>query len=246
MNIDLNLSLLRRTFVQMKAVEVQLNKTLEPVLPTLRQIAELQRIYREIHGVAEEDIPEDEPVAVIEKPIAKVKTKTKKEALFVEPTVKFPEGTVWQVVKIVTKSEDTMEFFYRDTSMGVYTNQQLGFTKGNTSDKKPNRECSLLRMMAACLAYKGVENLVLTKQLLMKVCEVTSENAVEKQKSDLATKLRIITGIHEEPFLPYSSHMGYQPKFELLPETMLQGDPELYPSGREFIDEEFDGATLRT
>jgi hypothetical protein len=232
----------------MKAAEDQLNKVLNPVLPTLRQMAELQKIYRDVYGVTDDDFNEVEPVHVIEVPktAMKPKIKTKKDTLFVKPIVAFPTGAVWQTATLVTKDDDSIEFLYKKVSLGVFTHEELGLIRGNTSDKKPNRECALLRVMAVVFGYRSIKDVVLTKQELMKVCDVGSENAVEKQKSDLATKLRIITGIHEEPFLPYSSHMGYQPKFELLPETMLQGDPELYPSGREFIDEEFDGATLRT
>lgn len=249
MEINSHLSSLRRTVMQMKAVEDQLNKALNPVLPTLRQMAELQKIYRDVYGVTnDDDSNEVEPAHVIEvsKPVVKPKTKTKKDILFAKPIVEFPSGAVWQTTTIVTKDDDSIEFLYKKISLGVFTHEQLGLIRGNTSDKKPNRECALLRVMAVVFGYRSIKNIVLTKQELMKVCDVGSENAVEKQKSDLSTRLRLITGIHDDPFMPYTHETGYVPKFELLPESVLQGDGELYLSGREFIDDEFDGTTLRT
>ena len=65
----------------------------------------------------------------------------------------------------------------------------------------------------------------------MNVCGVKSQNAVEKQKSDLAKGLRLAFGIQEDPFERYTHETGYQPKFTLLPEKEMRGDGELHHSG---------------
>ncbi len=160
MEINLHLSSLRRTVMQMKSVEEQLNRILNPVLPTLCQIAELQKLYRDLYGVISNNESEEiEPAHMIEVPKSVVKTniKTKKEALFVKPIVDFPVGAVWQATTLVAKEDESIEFLYKKISLGIFTHEQLGLIRGNTSNKLPNRECALLRVMAVVFGYRNIK-----------------------------------------------------------------------------------------
>ena len=51
--------------------------------------------------------------------------------------------------------------------------------------------------------------MVMMKDHLMNVCGVKSQNAVEKQKSDLAKGLRAAFGIKEDQFERYTHETGY-------------------------------------
>jgi hypothetical protein len=59
MNNDYTLSLLRDALTQRKKMEDQVRKSIEPIMPTLRFIAEMQKVYRDVYGPAETDAEEE-------------------------------------------------------------------------------------------------------------------------------------------------------------------------------------------
>jgi len=75
MDTKYTLSALRQTLIQRKAIEGQVRQAIEPIKPTLRFLAELQVIYKEVYGaepVAEISVePAPEPV----KPVRQAKPK---------------------------------------------------------------------------------------------------------------------------------------------------------------------------
>ena len=217
------LSALRQALIQRKALEDQVRQAIEPIKPTLRFIAELQAIYQEVYGA--------EPVAEISAESAPkpAKPKTKKEVLFTEAIVKLPPNAKWQDLTILFINTEDIEVKYGDTSIGKYSHEDLGFAQHNTEWKKPDRCWALLTVLAVAGNYEP--KMIMTKDHLMNVCKVKSQNAVEKQKSDLAKGLRAAFGIQEDPFERYTHESGYQPKFTLLPEKEMRGDGELHRSG---------------
>lgn len=220
------LSALRQALVRRKAIEDQVRQAIEPIKPALHFIAELQAIYQEVYGA--------EPVAEISaepasEPMKQVKPKTKKEVLFSKPKVELPPNSKWQDLTLSFVTTEDIEVKYGDTSIGKYSHEDLGFAQNNTEWKKPDRCWALLTVLAIAGNYEP--KMVMTKDHLMNVCEVTSQNAVEKQKSDLAKGLRAAFGIQEDPFERYTHETGYQPKFTLLPEKEMRGDGELRHSG---------------
>ncbi len=233
MNNDYTLSLLRDALTQRKKIEDQVRKSIEPIMPTLRFLAEMQKIYREVYGSTEEAIEEE---VVVTKPKTTPKPKTKKEVLFSKPKVILPVGATWTDITIAFKNEYDIDVSYKDTHIGTYSYEQLEFGRANTSWNKPNKLWGLLRVLAVGEEYKTPHTIVFTKEHLMKVCEVNTENSVEKQKSDLAKNLRSVFGIQEEPFEPYSPELGYRPKFRLRPEPVMRGDGELHASGKQYVD----------
>jgi len=234
MNNDHTLSILRDALTRRKKVEDQVRKSLEPIMPTLRFIAELNKIYRDVYGT-DETTPDEAEITSNVTVVAK-KPKTKKEVLFTAPKVPLPVGATWVNVTIAFKTGHDVSISFKDTLIGSYTYEQLGFGRGNTSWNKPNKLWGLLTVLAVAEEYKSPQTIVFTKQHLMTVCEVASENAVEKQKSDLAKALRLMLGIQEEPFMPYSPELGYRAKFKLRPEPDMRGDGELHVSGKQLID----------
>jgi len=224
------LSALRQALIRRKALEDQVRQAIEPIKPTLRFIAELQAIYQEVYGaepVAEISAePAPEPVKLLRQ----TKSKTKKEVLFTEAVVKLPPKAKWQDLTLSFITTEDIEVKYGDTSIGKYSHEDLGFAQKNTEWKKPDRCWALLTVLAVAGNYK-LKDFAMTKDHLMNVCEVTSQNAVEKQKSDLAKGLRAAFGIQEDPFERYTHETGYQPKFTLLPEKEMRGDGELHRSG---------------
>jgi hypothetical protein len=226
------LSALRQALIRRKALEDQVRQAIEPIKPTLRFIAELQAIYQEVYGA--------EPVAEISaepapEPVKQVQPKTKKEVLFSKPRVELPQGAKWQDLTICFQNSQDIEVKYGDTSIGKYSHEDLGFAQANTEWKNPDRRWALLTVLAIAGNYKP--KMVMNKDHLMNVCKVTSQNAVEKQKSDLAKGLRAAFGIQEDPFERYTHEVGYQPKFTLLPEKEMRGDGNLHSSGVSFKDE---------
>lgn len=220
------LSTLRQALVQRKAIEDQVKQALKPIEPTLRFIAELQAVYQEVYGG--ESVAEIS-AEVIPEPVRCVKPKTKKAVLFTEPNVTLPAGASWNDITISFKNNHDVEIKLKDTIIGIYSHERLGFAQANTGQNSPDRRWALLKVLAVTSAYRP--KVVITKDHLMQVCEVKTQNAVEKRKSDLATGLRLALGIQEEPFEKYSHETGYQPKFTLLPEAVLRGNGELHRSG---------------
>jgi len=223
------LAMLRQTLVKRKAIEDQVRQAIEPIKPTLRFIAELQAIYQEVYGAESVTEISVEPAPETAKPAKQVKPKTKKEVLFSKPKVELPPNAKWQDLTLSFINKQDIEVKYGDTSVGKYSHVDLGFAQNNTEWKKPDRCWALLTLLAIAGNYEP--KMVMTKDHLMNVCEVTSQNAVEKQKSDLAKGLRAAFGIPEDPFERYTHQTGYQPKFTLLPEKEMRGDGELRHSG---------------
>lgn len=223
------LAMFRQTLMRRKAIEDQVRQAIEPIKPTLRFIAELQAIYQEVYGaepvaeISEETAPKSVP------PIKQVKPKTKKQVLFTPAIVKLPANAKWQDLTLSFINKQDIEVKYGDTSVGKYSHEDLGFAQNNTEWKKPDRCWALLTVLAIAGNYEP--KVVMTKDHLMNVCKVTSQNAVEKQKSDLAKGLRAAFGIQENPFERYTHETGYQPKFTLLPEKEMRGDGKLHRSG---------------
>ncbi len=60
MNNDYTLSILRDALTQRKKIEDQVRKSLEPIMPTLRFIAEVNKIYQDVYGTAETTVEEVE------------------------------------------------------------------------------------------------------------------------------------------------------------------------------------------
>ncbi len=233
MNNNYTLSILRDALTQRKKMEDQIRKSIEPIMPTLRFIAEMQKVYRDVYGSEQEDAEEE---LVEAKPKALAKPKTKKEVLFSKPKVTLPVGATWANITIAFKNAHDIDVSYGDTILGTYSYEQLEFGKGNTTWNKPNKLWGLLAVLAVAEEYKTPQTIVFTKEHLMKVCGVNTENGVEKQKSDLAKNLRSVFGIHDEPFEQYSPEFGYRPKFKLRPEPDMRGDGELHASGKQHID----------
>ncbi len=233
MNNDYTLSVLRDALTQRKKMEDQVRKSIEPIMPTLRFIAEMQKVYRDVYGpideLAEEEIVEAKPKAV-------AKPKTKKDVLFSKPKVTLPVGTTWADITVAFKNEHDIDVSYKDTHLDTYSYEELNFGKANTSWNKPNKLWALLRVLAVGEEYKTPQTIVFTKEHLMSICEVKTGNGVEKQKSDLAKNLRSVFGIQEEPFEPYSPELGYRPKFRLRPEPAMRGDGELHASAKQHFD----------
>jgi hypothetical protein len=226
------LSMLRQTLVRQKAIEDQVHQALEPVEPSLRFIVELKAIYQEVYGgETVTDASAETPVETKRE----MKPKTKKEVLFSKPIVTLPTGATWHDVTISFKNSEDVEVKYKDTVIGRYSHQDLGFAQENTEWKKPDRCWALLTLFAAAGALKP--EIVITKDHLMHVCEAKNQNTVEKQKSDLSKGLRSALGIQDEPFERYTHEEGYRPKFTLLPEKDLRGNGELHTGGISFEDE---------
>ncbi|MEZ4194919.1 MAG: hypothetical protein R3B53_00765 [Candidatus Paceibacterota bacterium] len=220
------LSTLRQALVQRKAIEEQVKQALKPMEPTLRFIAELQAVYQEVYGC---ESSTEISVEAIPKPAKQVKPKTKKEVLFTPAKVDLPSGATWRDITIAFQNKEDVEIKYKDTIIGRYSHQDLGFAQENTGWKNPDRRWALLTVLAVAGEFKS--QTIITKDHLMNVCDVKTQNAVEKRKSDLATGLRLAFGIQEEPFERYSHETGYCSKFTLLPEADLRGNGELRHSG---------------
>lgn len=234
MNNDYTLSLLRDALTQRKKIEDQVRKSLEPTMPTLRFIAEVNKIYQDVYGTAETTVEE---VELPQKATVQVKKpKNKKDVLFMESKVKLPAGAKWSDITITFKNSQDVEVQYKDTKMGVFSHEQLGFARGNTEMNQPNKLWLLFKMIAMTEEYEGDKKVVLTKEHLKNAFKCKSENVIEKQKSSLSMSLRLALGIQEEPFEKYTPEQGYRPKFRLRPEPVLRGDGELYPSGHQHID----------
>lgn len=234
MNNDYTLSVLRDALTRKKQVEDQVRKSLEPIMPTLRFVAELNKIYRDVYGTTETTIDEVElppKVAVVAK-----KPKTKREVLFIAPKVPLPTGAKWSDITITFRNSHDVEVNYGDTSLGKFSHEQLGFARGNTEMSSPNKLWLLLEMLAVAEEFESDKKIVMTTEHLMTVFKAKKLNVIEKQKSSLALSLRLAFGIHDEPFELYTHEHGYRPKFKLRPEPLLRGDGELHPSGHEHID----------
>ncbi len=228
MNNDYTLSLLRDALTQRKKIEDQVRKGLEPIMPTLRFIAEVNKIYQDVYGTSETTVEE---VELPEKVTVQVKKpKNKKDVLFMEPKVKLPADAKWSDITITFKNSQDVEVQYKDNKMGVFSHEQLGFARGNTEMNSPNKLWLLLEMLAMAEEFVSDKKVVLTKGHLK------DENVVEKQKSSLSMSLRLALGIQEEPFEKYTQEQGYRPKFRLRPEPVLRGDGELYSSGHQHLD----------
>ncbi len=234
MNNDYTLSMLRDALTQRKKMEDQVRKSLEPIMPNLRFIAKVGKIYQDVYGTAETTVEE---VALPEKVMVQVKKpKNKKDVLFMEPKVKLPADAKWSDITITFKNSQDVEVQYKDNKMGIFSHEKLGFARENTEMNQPNKLWLLLEMIAMTEEYEGDKKVVLTKEHLKNAFKCKSENVIEKQKSSLSMSLRLATGIQEEPFEKYTPEQGYRPKFRLRPEPVLRGDGELYPSGHQHID----------
>lgn len=229
MDTKYTLSALRQALIRRKALEDQVRQAIEPIKPTLRFLAELQAIYQEVYGAESNTEISVEPAPETAKLTKQVKPKTKKEVLFSKPKVELPPNAKWQDLTLSFITTEDIEVKYGDTSIGKYSHEDLGFAQNNTEWKKPDRCWALLTVLAVASTFEP--KMVMTKDHLMNVCKVTSQNAVEKQKSDLAKGLRTVFGIQEDPFERYTHEAGYRPKFTLLPEKELRGDGELRHSG---------------
>jgi len=234
MNNDYTLSILRDALTRKKQVEDQVRKSLEPIMPTLRFVAELNKIYRDVYGTTETTIEEIE--SPLEVAVQTKKPKTKKDVLFSEPKVKLPAGAKWSDITITFKNSQDVEVLYKDTQMGVFSHEQLGFARENTEMKSPNKLWLLLEMLAVAEEFESDQKIILTIGHLKDVFKCTDENVIEKQKSSLSMSLRLAFGIHEEPFEKYTQEQGYRPKFKLRPEPDMRGDGELHASGKQHID----------
>lgn len=234
MNNDYTLSILRDVLTRKKQVEDQVRKSLEPIMPTLRFVAELNKIYQDVYGTTETTIEE---VGLVPKVAVQVKKpRTKKDVLFSEPKVKLPTGAKWSDITIAFKNSQDVEVRYRDTSMGKFSHEQLGFARGNTETNSPNKLWLLLEMLAVAEEFESDKKIVMTTEHLMSVFKAKRPNVIEKQKSSLALSLRMAFGIQEEPFELYTHELGYRPKFKLRPEPQMRGNGELHPSGHGHVD----------
>ena len=234
MNYDYTLSALRDALIRKKQVEDQLRKSLEPVMPTLRFIAEVNKIYQDVYGTAETTVEEVELPEKVATPTKK--PKNKKDVLFMEPKVQLPTGAKWSDITITFKNGHDVEVQYKDIKMGVFSHEQLGFARGNTEMNSPNKLWLLLEILAMAEEFVIDKKVVLTKEHLKDVFKCKNENVVEKQKSSLSMSLRLAFGIQEEPFEKYTPEQGYKPKFRLRPVPLLRGDGELHPSGHQLHD----------
>lgn len=234
MNHDYTLSTLRDALTRKKQVEDQVRKSLEPIMPTLRFIAEVNKIYQDVYGTAETTVEEMESTEKVAVPIKK--PKTKKDVLFAPPKVELPTGAKWSDITITFKNEQDVEVQYKDIKMGVFSHEKLGFARGNTEMNSPNKLWLLLRMMAIAEEFESDKKIVLTKENLKNAFQCKNENVVEKQKSSLSMSLRLALGIQEEPFEKYTQEQGYRPKFRLRPESDLRGNGELHLSGKQHHD----------
>lgn len=218
--------MLRQTLVRHKAIEDQVRETFKPMESTLLFINELKAIYQEVYG------SETATEISVKTPVeAKrgIKPKTKKEVLFSKPIVTLLTGTTWHDVIISFKNSEDVEVKYKDTVIGRYSHQDLGFAQANTEYNRPDRRWALLVLLAAVDSMKP--RTIITKDHLMQAMEAKTQNVVEKRKSDLSMGLRAAFGIQDEPFERYSHETGYKPKFTLLPEADLRGCGELRHSG---------------
>lgn len=241
MNNDYTLSALRDALTKKKKIEDQVRQSLEPIMPTLRFIAEMHNIYRDVYGTAETTIEEVELPQKIEVQVKK--PKTKKDVLFLEPKVKLPAGAVWSDITITFKNRQDVEVKYKDTRIGVFSHEQLGFARGNTEMNTPNKLWLLLEMLAVAEGFVSDRKIVITKEHLKDVFKCKDENVIEKQKSSLSMSLRLAFGIQDQPFEKYTSERGYQPKFRLQPESDMRGNGDLEASGMEFIEDTHSGST---
>jgi len=219
------LSMLCDALTRRKGMEDRINECYKRNEPALSFIAELHSIYADTCGRDEVQIAEG-PMSPIKK-----KPKTQKEVLFSDPVVEVPAGAKWPDITISFQNSHDVKILYKDVMLGTYSYEQLNFDKRNTTDNPPNKLWALLRVLAVGAEYKSDVEIILTKEHLMDVCGVVSENAVEKQKSDLAKGLRSALGIQESPFETYTPEKGYQTKFILRPEPDMRGDGRLHRSG---------------
>lgn len=215
-------------------MEDQIRESLEPIMPTLRFMAEMNKIYQDVYGTAETTLVE---VELPKKMATKIKKpKTKKEVLFSQPKIDVPDGAKWSDMTIAFKNSQDVEVRFKDTRLGIFSHEQLGFARGNTEMNSPNKLWLLLEMLAMAEEFESDQKIVLTNDHLKDVFKCKKVNVIEKQKSSLSMSLRQAFGIHEDPFEKYTNEQGYRPKFKLRPEPVLRGNGELHASGKEHQD----------
>lgn len=165
------------------------------------------------------------------------KGKTKNSALFSLPIVPLPKNSRWEDITLAFKNTHDIEVRHKDTHIGIFNYERLGFARMNTKDKVTDGQWGLLQKIAIMSAYSKQTAAYPTKRALMTALHIKAENNVEKRRSELATQLRKTFGISDNPFLPYDTKEGYRPKFVLLPESTLRGNGELHRSGGKFKDD---------
>jgi len=181
--------------------------------------------------------------------------KTKRDALFAKPIVDLPESAYWESLTIQFTDKEKIEVLYKDTKLGIYDYDTLGFAKNGKGERVPTEAWKFLLMLSLMQnpddkkertgEYQSFEQSVKkiypTRDVILHDANMgfSKGNTIEKRKSELSKRLRAAFGIDEEPFHSYDKKYGYAPKFKLCPPLGLRGDGEVDPSGGKFYDETY-------
>jgi len=181
---------------------------------------------------------------IVEKVVVLLKTDTQKtsgaQKAAPMPVVPMPAGAKWEDAKFCFQDNHAVKVFHKGKSLGIFDYAELGFARGNTRDKSPNKAWALLQKMSVLLELGGMKP---TKQNLASELHVTG-GACEKLKATASKLLQTACGISDDPFRKYDTEDGYRPKFILKPEPILRGDGELHRSGKKLPEWKLSGDEL--
>lgn len=133
----------------------------------------------------------------------------------------------WEDIEIKFKNEFDIDVYINGKFYRKLNNEELGFFKSGTKDKKPDIHWAFLYQLS--IIYNNIKIAQPTIEIMAK-CLKTTKEACEKAKSQLSKKLQEIFNITEKPFYDYKEKGYYQTKFILKTLPELRGDGEVFIS----------------
>lgn len=160
-------------------------------------------------------------------PVDQQTTENKQKSLF-----KLPKGAKWEDIEIKFRNKYDIEILVQKKSYGMFSNNNLGFCKTKTKDKRPDKQWEFLQKLSGCISNQSEATTKHFSEALN-----TSKDNCFKIKQNLSKKLQKIFGISDEPFYNYKDRKFYLPRFALKPEALLRGDGEVWKLASGFDEE---------
>ncbi|MBU2028838.1 hypothetical protein KJ761_03030 [Patescibacteria group bacterium] len=140
--------------------------------------------------------------------------------------VNMPKDANWYGTTIAICADRKIKIHYKDKLIDKVGYVKLGFSMGNTRDKRPNQSWKLLEALSVLQTTKDYAREA-TIENLMRALKITDKQLFLNVRSELASKLSKAI-IDDDPFENYKKYGHYKLKFTLVPESLLRGDGEIY------------------
>jgi len=164
-----------------------------------------------------------------ENPLMKKMSKEKNGKKIIN--IDFPEEVKWENVKIKIKDNlKYIQIYYKKKFIKEISYEEIGFN-ANKKESKEDRQWALLLILSK-LNNTEVNNKITPDELSRMLTNYTKKQInkenIHQIKKKLSEKLKQIFKTEEDPFFDYKEKGFYKTKFELIPETELRGDGEIW------------------